>query len=127
MAVRVEAPGKETNGSVPILGASRQCSQNRIMTRSVHKSAYESLRAKLRAMRLDAGLSQRALAKILRVPHSWVAKVESGERRLDVIEFKEFAEACGADPRHALVASPQTASSGKRASPRRKVPKTGGA
>ncbi|HVV70378.1 MAG TPA: helix-turn-helix transcriptional regulator [Verrucomicrobiae bacterium] len=78
------------------------------MTRSVHRSAYESLRAKLRAMRLDAGLSQRALAKILKVPHSWVAKVESGERRLDVIEFKEFAEACGADPRDAFLPSPKS-------------------
>jgi transcriptional regulator with XRE-family HTH domain len=107
-----------------------QCSQNRVMTRSVHRSAYESLRAKLRAMRRDAGLSQRALAKILKVPHSWVAKVESGERRLDVIEFKEFAEACGADPRHAFSpgsrpAPPQRVSS-KDASSRRTTVRKGG-
>jgi transcriptional regulator with XRE-family HTH domain len=95
------------------------------MTRSVHKSAYESLRAKLREMRLAAGFSQRALAKILKVPHTWVAKVESGERRLDVIEFVEFAEACGADPRQAFVPDLQAGLSNrafaKRASRRSKA------
>jgi transcriptional regulator with XRE-family HTH domain len=48
-------------------------------------------------MRQDAGLSQRALASALDVPPSWVAKVETGERRIDVIEFVWFANACGAD------------------------------
>jgi len=67
------------------------------MTRSIHKAAYGDLREKLRTLRTKAGLSQRALATRLGVPHSWVAKVESGERRLDVVEFTEFAQACGAN------------------------------
>lgn len=50
----------------------------------------------LRSLRLAAGLSQRQIANSLTVPHSWVAKVESGERRLDLIEFGWFCEACGA-------------------------------
>jgi len=53
-------------------------------------------------MRTEAGLSQRALATRLRVPHSWVAKVESGERRLDTVEFIEFAQACGCDASEAF-------------------------
>jgi ribosome-binding protein aMBF1 (putative translation factor) len=89
-------------GSVPILGANGNAPRIGSMTRSVHKSAYGALRERLRVMRMSAGLSQRALAKILRVPHSWVAKVESGERRLDVVEFMEFADACGADACDAL-------------------------
>jgi transcriptional regulator with XRE-family HTH domain len=56
------------------------------------------MRANLRALRAKAGLSQRALAARLGVPHTWVAKVETGERRLDVLEFTEFARACGGNP-----------------------------
>jgi transcriptional regulator with XRE-family HTH domain len=51
----------------------------------------------LAEMRQTAGLSQRALAERLRVPHSWVAKVESGERRVDLVEFCWICRACGQD------------------------------
>lgn len=68
------------------------------MPRSVHTPAYTTLRQQLRLSREAAGLSQRDLAKRLRVPHSWVAKVETGERRIDVIEFCWFLIACGVDP-----------------------------
>jgi transcriptional regulator with XRE-family HTH domain len=53
----------------------------------------------LRQAREDAGLSQRALATKLGVHASWVAKVELGERRLDVVEFVQMAKAMGRDPK----------------------------
>jgi transcriptional regulator with XRE-family HTH domain len=53
----------------------------------------------LRQAREDAGLSQRALARKLGVHASWVAKVELGERRLDVVEFIQVARALGRDPK----------------------------
>jgi transcriptional regulator with XRE-family HTH domain len=68
------------------------------MEKSVHTPEYGALRAELSKMRKTAGFSQRELAARLRVPHSWVAKVESGERRIDLVEFCWFASACGADP-----------------------------
>jgi transcriptional regulator with XRE-family HTH domain len=68
------------------------------MEKSTHTTEYRALRTELRKMRMSAGLSQRDLALQLAVPHSWVSKVESGERRLDIIEFCWFASACGADP-----------------------------
>ena len=37
------------------------------------------------------------LARRIKVPHSWVAKVESGERRIDLIEFGWFCDGCGID------------------------------
>lgn len=67
------------------------------MQKSVHTLEYTVLRETLRLARERAGMSQRQLAGILRVPHSWVAKVESGERRIDVIESCWFLTACGAD------------------------------
>ena len=57
-----------------------------------------ALRAELVAARKSAALSQRDLAAILRVPHSWVANVESGERRIDLVEFWWLLSACGVDP-----------------------------
>jgi transcriptional regulator with XRE-family HTH domain len=69
------------------------------MTKSVHSPEYSALRAALSEARTKAGLSQRQLAARLHVPHSWVAKVENGERRIDLVEFGWFVSACGADPR----------------------------
>ncbi len=68
------------------------------MEKSTHTKEYAALRSELRTARETAGLSQRDLAGKLGVPHSWVAKVESGERRVDLIEFRWFLTACGADP-----------------------------
>lgn len=72
------------------------------MQKSTHSAEYQHLRAELRAMRESAALSQRDVAAKLKISHSWVAKVETGERRIDVIEFCWFAAACGADPVAAL-------------------------
>jgi DNA-binding transcriptional regulator YiaG len=66
--------------------------------KSSHTPEYAELRAALSKARDRAGLSQRALAAKLSVPHSWIAKVESGERRIDAVELVWFLNACGADP-----------------------------
>jgi transcriptional regulator with XRE-family HTH domain len=68
------------------------------MEKSTHTVEYAALRAELRAARKSAAFSQRDLAVNLKVPHSWVAKVESGERRIDLVEFCWFLSACGVDP-----------------------------
>lgn len=48
--------------------------------------------------RKQKGLTQRELAARLGRPHTWVGKIETGERRLDVGEFVEVAKALGVDP-----------------------------
>ena len=68
------------------------------MEKSTHTPEYANLRAALRASRENAGLTQRDLSARLKVPHSWVAKVETGERRIDLVEFCWFVSACGLDP-----------------------------
>jgi transcriptional regulator with XRE-family HTH domain len=68
------------------------------MEKSTHTTEYRALRAELLTARKNASLSQRDLAAILKVPHSWVAKVETGERRIDLLEFCWFISACGQDP-----------------------------
>ncbi len=49
-------------------------------------------------MRKAAEITQVELAERLGKPQSFVSKVERGERRLDVIEFCQVAEALGQDP-----------------------------
>nr|WP_254429703.1 helix-turn-helix transcriptional regulator [Ruegeria atlantica] len=49
--------------------------------------------AGLKEARLQAGLTQAALAERLGTVQSFVAKSETGERRMDVVEFARWAEA----------------------------------
>jgi transcriptional regulator with XRE-family HTH domain len=58
-----------------------------------------SLCAVLIATRREAGLTQAQLAERLGKPASFIAKIEIGERRLDVVEFVAIAKAMKLDPR----------------------------
>ena len=68
------------------------------MSESVHSPRYQFLIEQLRQHRLDAGLMQEEVATHLGKPQSFVSKYENGERRLDLVEFIDVAEAVGADP-----------------------------
>lgn len=52
--------------------------------------------------RKSAGLSQHELARRLKRSQSFIAKLEVGERRLDVVEFIEIARALGKEPTELL-------------------------
>lgn len=49
-----------------------------------------------------AGMSQAQLAEKLGEYQSFVARLESGQRRIDVIEFLELASVLGFDPTKAI-------------------------
>lgn len=68
------------------------------MAKAKFSPAHKKLRELLANARNDAGLKQADVARALGVPQSYVSKVESGERRLDVVEFIAIAEAAKADP-----------------------------
>ncbi len=59
--------------------------------RSTHSARYRQLLRRLKAARLRAGLTQAEVAQAFRRPQSFIAKCESGERRIDVIELEDFA------------------------------------
>ena len=63
---------------------------------------YRKVPAFLRELRERAGLTQRELADHIGQSQWWVARSESGSRRLDVAEFVEFCIGCGIDPAKAL-------------------------
>jgi len=65
---------------------------------SIHDREQTILREWLIERRKEALLTQRELADILGVVYSLVGKVETGERRLDVIELIQYCSGLKADP-----------------------------
>ncbi len=72
------------------------------MPRTLRSPRQKALVGLMIEQRKKAGLTQAQLAKRLRRYQSFVATVESGQRRIDVIEFLDFAEAIGFDPIDAI-------------------------
>ncbi len=68
------------------------------MAKAKFSPIYKRLCRLLGDARRKAKLQQTDVAKRLGRPQSYVSKVESGERRLDVGEFVELASAINADP-----------------------------
>jgi transcriptional regulator with XRE-family HTH domain len=67
------------------------------MVKSVFSRKHDYFCALMLDARKKAKLTQRELADILGRPQSYVSKYESGERRLDVLEFLEVAKALRVD------------------------------
>lgn len=65
---------------------------NDFVDKGVYKKEYREIIARLSKARAESGLTQSEVAKKLKKPQSYVSKIESGERRLDVAEIKKFAE-----------------------------------
>ncbi|MGN6227470.1 MAG: helix-turn-helix domain-containing protein [Dyella sp.] len=64
-------------------------------SKSIHKSEYVVLLRHLRALRIQAGLTQVDLSAVLKRPQSYVSDVERGSRRMDLLQLQEFCSACG--------------------------------
>ena len=65
-----------------------------------HLSKYQELAKKLRAARLEAGLTQVEVGKRLRKPQAYLSKIEQGERLVDAVELGEFAKVYKKDIRY---------------------------
>jgi transcriptional regulator with XRE-family HTH domain len=66
--------------------------------KSVFSSKYDKFRLRLVEARKTAGMTQVELAAKLNRPQSYVSKYERGERRLDVVEFFDVAQAMNVSP-----------------------------
>lgn len=72
------------------------------MPSSIFTQRHQEFIAFIASVRKAAGVTQVELAERLGKPQSFVSKVERGERRLDVIEFCQVAEALGHNPARLL-------------------------
>jgi ribosome-binding protein aMBF1 (putative translation factor) len=62
-----------------------------VMKKTIYSKEHEYLIEKLKVARESAGLDQVEVAKLLGKSQSFISKVESGQRRVDIIQLKEFA------------------------------------
>lgn len=72
------------------------------MEKTIYSDAYARLRKWLREQRNEKNLTMRELAERMDVIHSWIGKVELGERRLDIVEYVRHCKALGIDPHEGL-------------------------
>ena len=62
---------------------------------SAYPAEYREFLQRLKAARVEAGLTQWDVARLLDKPQSFVSKTETGERRLDPVELRHLAEIYG--------------------------------
>jgi transcriptional regulator with XRE-family HTH domain len=61
------------------------------MRKAIYSPEHKYLVEQLKKARLEAGLSQIEAAKRLKCTQSQLSKIESGQRRIDLVQLKEFA------------------------------------
>lgn len=76
-------------------GIARDAINNPAMPNPIHDPKYTIFREMLTTARTEQGLLQAQVAERLGKNQSFVSKYERGERRLDVPEFIEVADALG--------------------------------
>ncbi len=61
------------------------------MNKSIYSKEYSHLIKQLRQARIESGLTQVEVSKILNKTQSCISKMEKGQLRIDIIQLKEFA------------------------------------
>jgi transcriptional regulator with XRE-family HTH domain len=59
---------------------------------SAYPKEYRRFVDKLKSARIESGLTQVDVSKQLGKPQSFISKIESGERRVDVVELQHIAD-----------------------------------
>lgn len=62
------------------------------MAKAIFSKDHKYTVDQLKKARLEANLDQAEVAKLLNKTQSHISKIEAGQRRLDVVQLKEFAK-----------------------------------
>lgn len=63
-----------------------------VQDKAIYTRDHRHLVERLKKARLDSGLDQKTVAKILGRTQSYISKIESGQRKIDIFQLKKFAE-----------------------------------
>ena len=62
------------------------------MSRVIYSKDHKYIVGQLKKARQEAGLKQVEVAKLLKKTQSYISKIESGQRRIDVVTLKDIAK-----------------------------------
>ena len=62
------------------------------MIKTIYSKEHRILVERLKKARRERGLDQNAVARFLGVTQSYISKIESGQRRIDIVQLKTFAK-----------------------------------
>lgn len=65
------------------------------MRKTIHTERGRLLASMVREARESRGITMRQLAAQLNRPHTVIAKIESGDRRVDLVELEAICDALG--------------------------------
>ena len=65
--------------------------------KTIHGKEYHAIISMLRDLRENKNVTQKELADRIDSEQTFISKIETGERRLDIIELKNICEALGED------------------------------
>jgi transcriptional regulator with XRE-family HTH domain len=60
------------------------------MDKSIHNSSYKAVMNLLRNKRIERSITQEKMAELLEISQATLSKIETCERRLDIIELRQF-------------------------------------
>lgn len=81
------------------------------MSKTIYRHEYDVLLNLIKKHRKESGLTQVACSKALRRPQSFMSDVETGSRRLDIVQLRDLCNVLGIDFQ-ALIAEFETSLSG---------------
>ena len=62
------------------------------MSKTIYSEDHQRIVNKLKNTRIEIGLDQKQVAKLLGRTQSFVSKIESGQRKIDIVLLKEIAQ-----------------------------------
>jgi transcriptional regulator with XRE-family HTH domain len=67
------------------------------MSKTIYRYEYDVLLSLLKKHRKEAGLTQVECSKALERPQSFMSDVETGSRRLDIVQLRDLCKVLGVD------------------------------
>jgi len=62
------------------------------MKKTIYSIEHKRIIQQLKKARQESGLEQKKVAQLLMKTQSFVSKIESGQRRVDLVQLKDFAK-----------------------------------
>src|SRR3989338_4247519 len=90
------ATGRRAGGAFALYGCleynAMEHYHTKTMPRAIYTAEHKKIVERLKQARFESGLGQVEVAEKLGKTQSYLSKIESGQRRFDVLQLKEFAK-----------------------------------